>query len=199
MLELARYYLEVAGDLDQAQAAADAIAKQYPASDSAAMGLVLAGRVTLARGRNAAEVESALASFDRVPRLYPASPATPAAAYYAGETLRLAKRFPEAIERYRQVTLDYPNSPWSSRALLGVGRCLTITGQPLQAVQQLQRVRSRFPGTEPDTTALLWNTLLFRLYVRVPSRPAYVFGDRGIAGTSGKLKDVEAVAATPRT
>jgi TolA-binding protein len=195
-LELARYHLEVAGDLAQAEAAVESIAKLYPASDSAATALVLAGRVMLARGRTPENVEAALASFDRVPRLHPASPAIPVAAYYAGETLRLVKRFPEAIERYRQVTLDYPTSPWSSRALLGAGQCLTITGQPLQALQQLQRVRSRFPDSPESNTALAWNTILFRLYVRAPSRPAFAFGDRSFAGPTGKLKDVEAIAAT---
>jgi outer membrane protein assembly factor BamD (BamD/ComL family) len=179
-LELARYYLEVAGDLDQSQAAVDAIAKLYPASDSAAMGLIVGGRVILARGRGPTQIEEALASFDRVPRLHPASPVIPVASYYAGETLRLGKRFGEALERYRQVTLDYPTSPWSPDALLGAGRCLTATGQPLQALQQLQRVRSRFAGTWQDTTALLWNTILFRLYVRAPSNAPFSFGDRSV-------------------
>jgi len=195
-LELARYQLEVAGDLRQAETAVESIAKLYPASDSAAMGLVLAGRVMLASGRTPENVEAALASFDRVPRLYPASPAIPVSSYYAGETLRLAKRIPEALERYRQVTLDYPTSPWSARALLGAGQCLTVTGQSLQALQQLQRVGSRFPGSAEADRALSWNTILFRLYVRAPSRPAYAFGDRSFAGPSGKLKDVEAIAAT---
>lgn len=194
-LELARYYFEVAGDLDQAQAAADALTMKYPASDSAAMGLVLGGRVVLARGRTAENVEAALASFDRVPRLHPGSPAIPVAFYYAGEALRLAKRFPEAIERYRQLTLDYPASPWTARGLLGAGRCLTIVGQPLQALQQIQRVRTRFPDSEQQTTALLWNTILFRLYVRAPTYPAFAFGDRSLVGASGKLKDVEAIVA----
>jgi outer membrane protein assembly factor BamD (BamD/ComL family) len=195
-LELARYHLEVAGELDQAQAAVDALANKYPASDSAAMGLVLGGRVLLARGRAPAESEAALASFDRVPRLHPGSPAIPAAAFYAGETLRLAKRFPDAIERFRQLTLDYPTSPWSARALLDAGRCLTIVGQPQQALQQLQRVRSRFPDSEQQITALLWNTILFRLYVRAPAHPAFYFGDRGFTGSTGKLRDVDAIAAT---
>jgi TolA-binding protein len=193
-LELARYYLEVSGELPEAQAAVEALAKNYPASDSAAMGLVLGGRVTLARGRTSADVEAALASFDRVPRLHPGSPAIPAAAFYAGETLRLAKRFPDAIERFRQLSLDYPTSPWTARALLAAGQCLTIVGQPLQALQQLQRVRTRFPDSPQQTTALLWNTILYRLYVRAPAHPPFYFGDRSFAGSSGKLKDVESIA-----
>jgi outer membrane protein assembly factor BamD (BamD/ComL family) len=195
-LELARYFLEVAGDLAQAQTAVEALATKYPASDSAAMGLVIGGRVILARGRTPAEVEAALASFDRVPRLHPGSPAIPVAVFYAGETLRLARRFPEAIDRFRQVALDYPNSPWAARALLDAGRCLTIVGQPYQALQQLQRVRLRFPESEQQSTALLWNTILFRLYVRAPANPAFYFGDRGFAGASGKLKDVAAIGIT---
>lgn len=196
-LELARYYLDVAGDLAQAQAAVDALATKYPASDSAAMGLVIGGRVILTRGRGPAEVEAALASFDRVPRLHPGSPAIPIAAYYAGETLRVAKRFPEAIERFRQLTLDYPTSPWAARAMLDAGRCLTIVGQPHQALQQFQRLRLRFSEGEQQSTALLFNTILFRLYVRAPANSAFYFGDRGFAGASGKLKDVAAIGINP--
>lgn len=196
-LELARYYLEVAHDLPQAQAAVDALATKYPASDSAAMGLVLGGRVILERGRTPADVEAALASFDRVPRLHPGSPSIPVAAFHAGETLRVARRFPDAIERFRQLTLDYPNSPWAARAMLGAGRCLTFVGQPQQALQQFQRVRLRFPESEQQATALLWNTILFRLYVRAPANPAFYFGDRGFAGAGGKLKDVTALGINP--
>lgn len=193
-LELARYHFEVAGDLAAAHAAVEALSTKYPASDSAAMGLVLGGRVILARGRTPDNVEAALASFDRVPRLHPGSPAIPVAAFHAGETLRVSKRFPEAIDRFRQLTLDYPNSPWAARAMLDLGRCLTIVGQPLQALQQLQRVRLRFPEAEQQSTALLWNTILYRLYVRAPAHPAFSFGDRGIAGSAGRLRDVEAIA-----
>ena len=195
-LELARYHLEIAGDLEQAQAAVDALATKYPASDSAAMGLVIGGRVLLAKGRSSEQVEAALASFDRVPRLHPASPAIPASMFYAGETLRLAKRTVQAIERYRQLALDYPTSPWAARALLDAGRCLTVVGQPMQALQQLQRVRSRFPESAEQQTALLWNTILFRLYVRAPANPAFAFGDRSFAGASGKLKDVQSIAVS---
>jgi outer membrane protein assembly factor BamD (BamD/ComL family) len=196
-LQLARYYLEVAHDLPQAQAAVDALVTKYPASDSAAMGLVIGGRVILQRGRGPAEVEAALASFDRVPRLHPGSPAIPVAAFFAGETLRVSKRFPDAIERFRQLTLDYPTSPWAARAMLAAGRCLTIVGQPHQALQQFQRVRLRFPESEQQGQALLWNTILFRLYVRAPAHPAFYFGDRGFAGANGRLKDVEAIGINP--
>ncbi len=196
-LELARYYLEVAHDLPQAQAAVEALSTNYPASDSAAMGLVLGGRVIIERGRTPADVEAALASFDRVPRLHPGSPAIPVAAFHAGETLRVAKRFPDAIERFRQLTLDYPTSLWAARAMLDAGRCLTIVGQPHQALQQFQRLRLRFPEGEQQATALLWNTILFRLYVRAPANPAFYFGDRGFTGASGKLRDVTALGINP--
>jgi TolA-binding protein len=195
-LELARYYLEVAGDLPQAQAAVEALATKYPASDSAAMGLVIGGRVILGRGRTPEDVEAALASFDRVPRLHPGSPAIAAAAYYAGDALRLAKRYPEAIERYRQLALDYPTSRWAARGLLDAGRCLTVVGQPIEALRHLQRVRSRFPDTTEQATALRWNTILFRLYVRAAANPAYAYGDRSLAGASGKLKDVQSIAVS---
>ena len=50
-LELARHYLEVAGDPVRSQTAVDAILTNYATSDSAPAAYVLAGRLALARGR----------------------------------------------------------------------------------------------------------------------------------------------------
>ena len=61
------------------------------------MGLVLAGRIILTKSRAPADVDSALASYERVPRLFPGSEAVPASMYYAGEALRLTHRDAEAV------------------------------------------------------------------------------------------------------
>ena len=92
LLQMALYHLEVGRDLTAAQAVVDKLLKDYPASDSAPMGYVVTGRLTIAKSRSAADVDAALASFERVPRLFPNSPAVAAARYYAGDTLRLARR-----------------------------------------------------------------------------------------------------------
>ncbi len=197
LLQIAIYHLDTAGDLTAAQAAIDLLLKKYPTSDSAPMAHVLAGRLMVTRSRAQADVDAALSNFERVPRLYPGSEAVPAAYYQAGETLRLTHKDAEAIVRYRQVSIDFPRSIWAARAMIGEARCLVITGKPLPAMELLQRVRQRFAGTPEAATALAWNTILYRLYLKPPS-PAYQFANRALAPPSGKLKDVQAVSVDPR-
>jgi TolA-binding protein len=195
LLRVAEYQLEVAGDVAAAQAAVDTLQKKYATSESGPMGLVLAGRIVLSKSRATADVDSALASYERVPRLFPGSEAVPASIYYAGEALRLTHRDEEAVLRYRQVSTDYPQSSWAPRALVGEARCLVLTGKTTRAMELLQRVRQRFPGTPEAATAVAWNTILYRLYLRVPAQPAYEFAAaKSIAGSSGKLKDIQALA-----
>jgi TolA-binding protein len=195
LLRIAEYQLDVAGDTTAAQAAVDTLQKKYGTTESGPMGLVLAGRILLSRSRAAADVDSALASYERVPRLFPGSDAVPASIYYAGEALRLTHRDEEAVLRYRQVSIDFPQSAWAPKALLGEARCLVTTGKPTRAMELLQRVRQRFPGTPEAATAVAWNTILYRLYLRAPAQPAYQFAPaKSIAGSAGKLKDIQAVA-----
>ncbi len=198
LLQIASYQLDRAGDPVAAQTATETLLNKYPTSESAPMAHVLAGRIVLARGRAAADVETALASFERVSRLFPASDAVPAAMYYAGEALRMAHREEEAVFRYRQVSTDYPLSTWSARALLGEGRCLVIGGKATPAMEQLQRVRQRFPGSPEAATALAWNTILYRLYLRPSSLVPYTFTGKTLGTPTARLRDVVALGIGAR-
>jgi TolA-binding protein len=195
LLRIAEYQLDVAGDTVAAQAAVDTLQKKYGTTESGPMGLVLGGRILVSKSRAAADIDSALASYERVPRLFPGSDAVPASIYYAGEALRLTHRDDEAVLRYRQVSTDFPQSSWAPRALLGEARCLVNAGKPARAMELLQRIRQRFSGSPEAATAAAWNTILYRLYLRAPAQPAYQFAAaKSIAGTAGKLKDIQAMA-----
>ncbi len=194
LLEIATYQLDVARDPAAADGRIKELLKTYPGSDAAAMALVLTGRISLATGRGAEEINAALASFDRVPRLFPGSEAVPASMYFGGETARLGGRREESIKRFAQLTTEFPTSPWTSSALLGSALSLTRAGQPARAIEQLQRIRNQFPNSPEAATALGWNTVLYRLYLRAPAQPAFVFSGRSVTGAGGKLKDVADIA-----
>src|SRR4029077_2374029 len=100
LLEIGQYQLDVARDIPATQAAIDRLLKDYPDTDSAPMAHVLAGRLAIMKGRTPSDVDAALASFERVPRLFPGSEAVAAAGYYAGEALRTVRRTDEALDRY---------------------------------------------------------------------------------------------------
>lgn len=187
LLQIALHHLEVAYDLTAAQAATDKLLKDYPASDSAPMGYVLVGRLAIARSRAPADVDAALASFERVPRLFPNSPAVAAARYFAGDTLRIARRGDEAVGHFRRIELEYPRSIWAARADLASAVNLVAAERLTSAFGKLQRIRQQFPGTNEATTALNYNTILYRLYVR---KPAYRFSGRFVGTPADKFRDV---------
>jgi outer membrane protein assembly factor BamD (BamD/ComL family) len=121
LLQIAQYQLEVARDVAATQTAIDRLLKDYANSDSAPMAHVLSGRLAMMKGHAPADVDAALASFERVPRLFPGTEGVAAAGFYAGEALRTVHRVDEALERYRRVRLEYPRSEWAARASLGEG------------------------------------------------------------------------------
>jgi outer membrane protein assembly factor BamD (BamD/ComL family) len=53
LMRVAMYQLDVAHNVQAAQAANDRLLKEYPDSDSAPMGYVIGGRLTMAKGRTA--------------------------------------------------------------------------------------------------------------------------------------------------
>ncbi len=190
LLQIAQYHVDTAHDFAAAQAAIDKLLKDYPDTDSAPMAHVLAGRVAASRGRAAADVDAALASFERVPRLFPGNDAVAAAGYFAGETLRAARRDGDALERYRRVTMEYPRSVWAARASLSAGYCLLQQGKPAQALQEFQRARQLLPNSAPAAEALNLNSIVYRLYVRAPARPAFAFGGKLIGPERAEFRDI---------
>ncbi len=194
LVQIATYQLEIARDVEAAQATTDVILKKYAATPAAATAYVLSGRIAFEKGRAQSDLDTALASFDRVPGLFPTSDVVPAAIFYAGESLRLVRQYDKALDRFRDISQRYPTSTWSARALLGSARCLVNTGRPIPATTALQRVRNQFQGTKEAATALKWNTVLYRLYVRPPAQPAFTFSGRFVGSATAKFKDVVGVA-----
>ena len=193
LLQIALYHLEVAHDLGASQAAIDRLLKEYPETDSAAMAHVVAGRLTMAHGHAPADVDAALASFERVRRLFPGDDAVPTADYYAAESLTDVRRLDDALAIYLRITMEYPGSIWAARAAIGGALCLVQSGNALAATGALQRVRQQFPSGREATDALNENTIIYRLYVRQPSQPAYKFAGRYVGAEAAKFRDVVGV------
>ena len=197
LLAVADYQLEIARDPISARSTADSLIKKYATADSAPMGYVIMGRATLEIDQTAAGLDSALASFDRVPRLFPKSDAVAPALYFGAEVDRRADRPSSALDRLRRVALEFPRSVWAARAGLMESRLLVGAGQPKEALRALQRVIRRFPSSDEASTARAWNTILYRVYLRSSSGPAFTASGRTITGPAGRLRDVEALSLAP--
>lgn len=192
LVQIGMYQLDVARNPEAAQAATDKLLKEYPSGAAAPMAYVMAGRLAITKGRAAADVEAALASFERVPRLFPGSEAVAAANHYAGVTMWLVRRNEEALDRFRRVKMEYPRSIWAARATLAEAVVLVQTDRAMRALEELQRVRLQFAGTQEATTALNFNTIIYRLYVR-PPQPSYAFSGKYIGAETAKFRDVVGV------
>lgn len=197
MLAIAEYQLEVLHDPIAARNSAETLAKRYATGDAAPMGYVVAGRATMALDPSPAGLDSALASFDRVPRLFPRSEAVAPALYFAAEVDRRVGRAGDALDKLRRVAQQYPRSTWAARASLLESSLLLADGEPREAMRALQRVVRRYGSGQEASTARAWNTALYRLYVRPPKQAPYVFSGRTITGTGGRLRDVEDIALAP--
>jgi outer membrane protein assembly factor BamD (BamD/ComL family) len=194
LLEIARYYFDIAGDMDQAEAAVQAIITSYPTSDSAPAAFVMAGRLAMGRGRDAEHLNAALAHFERLVTVFPTSTAVPAALALAGEAHYYAGRLDEALASLSRVTAEYPADPAAAEAYLFSGQVLLAMSDPILAMEELQQVRNRWPDLPAADAALARITLLHRLYVRGANGAAYV----PVPETVGpaRLENVRAVVAT---
>jgi TolA-binding protein len=197
LLQVALYQIDVAKDLGSAQSAVDQLLKAYPDTDSAPMAYVVGGRISMAKGRTPSDVDSAVASFERVERLFPGNDAVPAAGYYAGEALRLVRRHDDALVRYRRVTASYPSSPWAARANLAAGYCLVQADRAPAALPEVQRVRQMMPASLEAEAALNINSILYRLHVRAPKGAAFTFNGRFIGPDKSNFNDVIGVKIDP--
>lgn len=189
LLEIARYYLDIAGNTKDAATAVDTILKNYATSDSAPDAYVLAGRLALARSHQPADLDAALANFERVLRLFPNSDVVPRSLVLAADTLFYAGRLNDALVNLGRVELEYPNDAAAADAHLAAGRVLLALGDPIAAMEELQQVRNSWSGTPQAADALARITLIHRLYVRAKAGPAFALSTEtaGPAKLSGGL------------
>ncbi|MEQ1870286.1 MAG: tetratricopeptide repeat protein [Vicinamibacterales bacterium] len=190
LLQIAEYQIDIAHNIEATQKAVDRLLKDFANSDSAPLAHVIAGRLALAKGRTQADIDSAMASYERVSRLFPGTEGVAAAGFYAGETLRTVRRVDEALDRYRRVRIEFPRSIWAARAAIGAGYCFVNQGNPQAALQEIQWARQTFPNTPVATDALNLNTIIYRLYVRAPAQPPFTFSGRIIGAAQANYSDV---------
>jgi TolA-binding protein len=194
LLEIARYFFDVVGDVAQTRTAVETILKQYPTSNSAPDALVMAGRLALAGGRQTGDIDGALANFERVINLFPDSDAVPDALLYAGEAYSYSGRYEDSLVSLSRVTGGFPSSAAAAAASLNAASALLSLGDPMLALEELQQVRNRWPDSREATTALARLTLIHRLYVRAKSGPVYTVGTETVG--PAKLQNVNGLIAT---
>ena len=195
LLEIGRYHLDVEGDAAKAHAAFEQVAKRFPQSDGAPGAYYYLGWLALSRARTSAELDDALAQFNRVQRLYPTSAWVPQALHAAALVHRKAGRLADAVESARRVAMEYPTSEAAAGAQFEVGEGLALLGDARAAMEEFQQVRNRFPRSEWAPRALDRITALYRLHGA--GKPTFTLDSAYAAGSGELLKDVRAILMTP--
>jgi tetratricopeptide (TPR) repeat protein len=195
LLEIGRYYMDVEGDTEKARQKFEQVTKQYSQSDGAPGAYYMLGRLALSRATTAAELEDALAQFNRVQKLYPRSEYVANALYASGLVHRKAGRLPEVIEVERRVVLEYPHSDAAPAAQFEIGRCYALLGEPRQAMEEFQQVRNRFPDGPWPGHAINRTTALYRLYGA--GKPVFNLDPGYTLALGDMMKDVSAILMTP--
>jgi TolA-binding protein len=195
LLEIGRYQVEVEKDVGKAREAFEQVAKRFPQSDGAPGAYYHLGRLSLERAAGTAELEDALAQFERVQRLYPRSDWVPRALSGAALAHRKAGRLPEALDSARRVALEYPSSAAAPEALFQSGHVLALLGEPRQAMEEYQQIRNRFPASEWSPRALERITALYRLHGA--ARPSFTLDPAFALAAGDVLKDVRALLMVP--
>jgi hypothetical protein len=142
-----------------------------PNSDSAPMAYIIGGRTHHHQRRIGGDVDTALASFDRVPRLFPGSDAVAAARFFAGE--RCAWRV-----AWTNRSIGCGAYRWNFRAQFGPRaptwrRCTSLVS-PRSGAADVCPAAAHPPavsGTPEAAGALNYGTMLYRLYVRGKTQP----------------------------
>jgi TolA-binding protein len=195
LLEIGRYYLEIEDNPAKAREYFGEVTKRYPQSDGAPGAYYYLGWLTMTRSSASAELDDALAQFDRLRTLYPRSDWVPRALYAAGLAHRKAGRLAEAVDFERRVSLEYPTSEAAPGAQYQIGHCLALLGDPRQAMEEYQQIRNRFPESDWAGPALERITALYRLYGG--AAPAFSLDSGYSVGSGDVLKDVRSLLMTP--
>ena len=195
LLEMGHYAEEVEKDPARAREIYDQIAKKYPQGDAAPGAYLQMGHIAFSTASSQAELDQALANFQRVIRLYPESAFVPRALVASAAVFRRAGRFDSAIDSARRAVLLHPSGDVAPEAQFELALSLATAGDFLTAMEEFQRVRSLYPASAPAAQALNATTALYRLYGN--DRPLFQKDPAFSLLAGDVLKDVRALAIAP--
>ena len=166
------------------------------ADEGPARAELLKVRQTLATVLTTEGAGKAVAEYDRIAGANVGTPVAAEALYYAADAARLAGDLDDALERYHAVASQYRASPFAPRAILDAATAYVRRADPVRAMALLQEIRREYASSAEAARALDGLTVLHRLYVRLPDRPAFAYRD-AIAGPAGRLRDVRDIGVAP--
>lgn len=168
LLQMARYQAGIAHKPEAALALLDKLKADYLASRWAAPGLLLRGRILAAKAKGPGDLTEAVAEFNRVLDLFPASGAAPQALLELGKAALATGDPNRALGFFTEAYRAHPDAAVAPAAMLEAAQAMDARGDLEGALRLLERVKLAAPDTEAAKEATWRITALVRLRLLKP-------------------------------
>lgn len=168
LLLMAQYQAGIAGKPDAALPLLDKLKSGYLASRWAAPGLLLRGQILAAKAKGPAELTEAVAEFNRVLDLFPASAAAPQALVELGRAALATGDPTRALGFFTEAYRAHPDALVAPAAMLEAAQAMDARGDLEGALRLLERVKLAAPDSQAARDAAWRITALARLRLLRP-------------------------------
>ena len=168
LLQMAQYQAS-AGKADAALPLLDKLKSDYLASRWAAPGLLLRGQILAAKAKGPGDLKEAVAEFNRVLDLFPASAAAPQALLELGRAAFAAGDPNRALGFLTEAYRAHPDAAVAPAAMLEAAQAMDARGDLEGALRLLERVKLSAPDSDEAKEAAWRLTALVRLRLLKPA------------------------------
>jgi len=195
-LYIAKYYLQIAKDYERAEKEFSELISRYAQTDSAEAAYFYIGYIKLLTGYSPEQYNEALASFERIVRLYPGSQWVDDALLNLALTYERLRDYDRAIEKLNSLLVQYPQFEQISKAQLLKAKYYLYFGDYRGAIEELQRLRNKHPESSEAAKALKTLTLLYRLRIKpkITKEPIYKYDEGFYLKVGENIKDAKTMA-----
>lgn len=168
LLQMAQYQFELAHKPEVAMPLLDKLKTGYLASRWAAPGLLLRGQILAAKAKGPADLTEAVAEFNRVLDLFPASAAAPQALLELGRAALATGDPNRALGFFTEAYRAHPDAAVAPAAMVEAAQAMDARGDLEGALRLLERVKLTAPESDAAKDASWRITTLVRLRLQRP-------------------------------
>ena len=168
LLQMAQYHAGVARQPDKAMPLLDRLKADYLATRWAAPALLLRGQILASKAKGPDDLREAIAEFNRVLDLFPASAAAPRALMELGRASLAYGDASRALGYFTEAYRAHPDAEVASAAMLEAAQAMDARGDLEGALRLLERVKLAAPDSSEAKEAAWRLTALVRLRLLKP-------------------------------
>jgi len=157
LLKLARHQMEVERKPEAAMPYLDRLRSEYIKFPEAAEGFLWRGILLAQQAHRPAELNAAMAEFNRVLDLFPDLPSCGEARFHLGQAWRDQGQWGRALQQFIESFRLHPASSVAPLAMLEAAKALDAMGDLPGCLQMLQRLRTEAPDS-PEAREAAWQS-----------------------------------------